>query len=167
MSPTENRAHSPFAVRLADEAGVTDLDRSDEATVSVVFDRLELPVGPLAVRTARRYLVSCLGDVAPDVIDEVLLLTSELVTNAVRHGSAPIRLQLHRRGSTLRVDISDGGVLVALTPVPAWSRTAEGGRGLLLVDSLSSAWGSQAQEGTSPGKTVWFELSCTSATALP
>jgi anti-sigma regulatory factor (Ser/Thr protein kinase) len=143
---------------------VTDLEaRPDDFAAPAGFDRLELPVGPLAARTARRYLVSCLDGVAADVIDEVLLLTSELVTNAVLHGVAPIRLQLHRRGGTLRVDVSDGGVPFAVTPVPVWSRTAEGGRGLLLVDALASDWGSQDQEDASPGKTVWFELGGESA----
>jgi anti-sigma regulatory factor (Ser/Thr protein kinase) len=123
------------------------------------FDRLDLPTGPLAARTARRYVLSCLADVPPDVVDEVLLLTSELVTNAVRHGAAPIQLCLRRQGATLRVDISDGGVPFAMTPLPARSRTAESGRGLRLVDALSSNWGSQDQEDASPGKTVWFELS--------
>jgi anti-sigma regulatory factor (Ser/Thr protein kinase) len=147
---------------------VTDLPaRPDGATASatVTFDQLELPSGPLAARTARRYLLSCLADVTPDVVDEVLLLTSELVTNAVLHGSAPVRLQLHRGEATLRVGISDGGGLFAPAPVPAWSRTAEGGRGLLLVDALANNWGSQDQEDASPGKTVWFELSCESVTA--
>lgn len=158
-----HRAHSPVAtaLRSADEAVVTDLDaRPEVATASAGrFNRLDLPIGPLAARTARRYLVSSLTDLTPDVMDDVLLLTSELVTNAVQHGSAPIRLQLHRRGVTLRVEISDGGALFAMAPIPARSRTAEGGRGLLLVHALASDWGSRAQEDASPGKTVWFELS--------
>lgn len=160
----EHRAHSLLgtALRSAGGAVVTDLDaRPDRATASTVsFDRQDLPVDPLAARTARHYLVSCLTDVAPDAIDVVLLLASELVTNAVQHGSAPIRLQLHRRGATLRVEISDAGVLFAMTPMLAWSRTAEGGRGLPLVNALARDWGSQPQADTSPGKTIWFELSC-------
>jgi anti-sigma regulatory factor (Ser/Thr protein kinase) len=121
------------------------------------LERLDLPTGPLAARMARRYLLSRLADLPPDVVDEVLLMTSELVTNAVRHGAAPIQLRLHRRGGTLRVDISDGGVPLAMT-IPARSRTAESGRGLLLVDALASNWGSQDHGDASPGKTVWFEL---------
>jgi anti-sigma regulatory factor (Ser/Thr protein kinase) len=160
-SSVEHRAHSSFAtaVRPAGEAVVTDLEnRPAEATALARFEWLELPVGALAVRTARRHLAGCLADVAPDLIDQVLLLASELVTNAVRHGRPPVRLRLHRRGAILRVDVSDGGGPFAPPPVPVWSRTAEGGRGLPLVDSLACDWGSQAQEDASPGKTVWFEL---------
>lgn len=135
------------------------------ASDAVTSQRLDLPAGPSAASTARGFLVGCLGDVAPDVIDEVLLLTSELVTNAVLHGSAPIRLQLRRRDTTLRVDVSDGGGPFALAAAPVRSRTAEGGRGLLLIDALATDWGSRDNEGTSSGKTVWFELSGTSGTA--
>jgi anti-sigma regulatory factor (Ser/Thr protein kinase) len=131
----------------------------------MTFCQLDLPAGPLAARMARRFLVSCLTDLPPDVVDEVLLLASELVTNAVLHGAEPIQLQLHRRGATVWVGVSDGGVPFAVTPAPAWSRTAEGGRGLLLVDALASDWGSQSQGDASPGKTVWFEFTCAGAAA--
>lgn len=145
-----------------DKPVVTDLEaRPDLArSATVPLSRLDLPAGPLAARIARRFLASRLTDLPSDAVDQVLLLASELVTNAVRHGAAPIQLQLHRRGATVRVGVSDGGVPFAVTPAPAWSRTAEGGRGLLLVDALAGDWGSQSQDDASPGKTVWFELSC-------
>jgi anti-sigma regulatory factor (Ser/Thr protein kinase) len=154
-----HRAHPPAGV---DELAVIDLGTPAAGTT---FDQLDLPAGPLAARLARRYLVACLPDVAPDVMDEALLLTSELVTNAVRHGAAPIRLQLHRHGGTLRVDVSDGGRSFELSPVPTWSPTSEGGRGLRLLDALAGDWGSRGQEHPAPGKTVWFELCCSPVAA--
>lgn len=83
-----------------------------------------------------------------------VLLTSELVTNAIRYGAPPVTLRagVSRRGA-LRVEVQDDepGAVVA--------RRAKlddvGGRGLQLVDSLADRWGYRS---TRSGKRVWFEL---------
>jgi anti-sigma regulatory factor (Ser/Thr protein kinase) len=86
-----------------------------------------------------------------------VLLTSELVTNAVVHGLGPVQLVLIDDGIRLRVEISDGET--ASLPLTA-GRPASvdvSGRGLPTVDRLADRWGSGPRR-TPPGKTVWFEL---------
>jgi hypothetical protein len=89
------------------------------------------------------------------LIDAATLLTSELVTNGVRHAGTGMRLVLTRLGGRrVRIAVTDRapGVNVRLLKSP---NDAEGGRGLFLVEHLSNGWGSVAD---SEGKTVWFEL---------
>jgi anti-sigma regulatory factor (Ser/Thr protein kinase) len=89
--------------------------------------------------------------------DVAVLLTSELVTNAVTHGTKEtgefVLLAVACDAAVLRVDVHDGsGDLPVLDIAPA---DAETGRGLLLVTSLSAEWGSYA---TADGKAVYFTL---------
>lgn len=84
--------------------------------------------------------------------DTAELLVSELVTNALRHGEGEIRLRL-LLDRTLVCEVWDSGLV---QPRRRRARaTDEGGRGLQLVQLLSSGWGSRR---TPYGKTVWFEL---------
>lgn len=91
------------------------------------------------------------------VLDVALLLVSELVTNAVRHGRPPIEVEVECQGSHgLAVHVSDGGsgspTVIDLTP----DADAEGGRGLAIVETLADSWGvSPSGRG---GKSVWFRL---------
>lgn len=82
----------------------------------------------------------------------VELVVSELVTNAIRHGNAPVCLRLiQERG--LIIEVSDGG-----HTSPHLRRAAmedEGGRGLFLVAQLTQRWGTRY---TSTGKTIWTEV---------
>ncbi|MFC5213602.1 ATP-binding SpoIIE family protein phosphatase [Streptomyces coerulescens] len=80
------------------------------------------------------------------------LVVSELVTNAIRYGSSPIRLRLiHDR--SLLCEVSDAG---STTPHLRRARVFdEGGRGLLLVAQLAGQWGTRHAR---RGKTVWAEL---------
>jgi anti-sigma regulatory factor (Ser/Thr protein kinase) len=89
--------------------------------------------------------------------DVAILLTSELMTNAVTHGTKEtgefVLLAVACDAAVLRVDVHDGsGDLPVLDIAPA---DAETGRGLLLVTSLSTEWGSYR---TSAGKAVYFTL---------
>ncbi|MCF3101864.1 SpoIIE family protein phosphatase [Streptomyces roseoverticillatus] len=80
------------------------------------------------------------------------LVVSELVTNAVRHAYAPIRLRLIRERSSLICEVSDAS---STSPRMRRARvTDEGGRGLLLVAQLTERWGTRF---TSDGKTIWAE----------
>jgi hypothetical protein len=88
-----------------------------------------------------------------DLVPTAELLASELVSNALRHSSGPLRLTLERV-SGLRCLVSDG---TADLPRPADAGPDdESGRGLLLVDMLAARWGCEVGP---EGKNVWFELS--------
>jgi anti-sigma regulatory factor (Ser/Thr protein kinase) len=79
------------------------------------------------------------------------LIVSELVTNAIRHGTGQIELRLVRH-QVLTCEVSDTG---PCTPRPRRARTMdENGRGLFLVTNLSRRWGSRPIPG---GKVVWAD----------
>ena len=72
---------------------------------------------------------------------ELKLVVSELVTNAVLHGDAPISLRLRKTDATVEGEVTDGGEgFAGGTPKAAGPDDAEGGRGLFLVDALCSHW---------------------------
>jgi anti-sigma regulatory factor (Ser/Thr protein kinase) len=121
---------------------------------------LALPATPEAAGLARRFLLGALRRERDEVVDVVLLLASELVANAVVHGEEPIRLQLHRHGDVLRVEVRDGGLPFVAPAAGAWSGTDESGRGLLLLHALARSWGNQSNSDATTGKTMWFELPC-------
>jgi anti-sigma regulatory factor (Ser/Thr protein kinase) len=115
-----------------------------------------LPHTLAAPAQARRFLTSVSAAWSADVLDVAVLLTSELVTNAVVHGLGPVQLLLDDDGDRLRIEVSDAEP--ALPPVPSTpGPTKEHGRGLLIVDRLADRWGSRSRR-TPPGKIVWFEL---------
>jgi Histidine kinase-like ATPase domain len=88
------------------------------------------------------------------VRDEVELLLTELITNAIIHARTDIEVRLQASGAGVRVEVIDANstMPIAGTLTPA----ALSGRGLTLVHSISTRWG--AHHNASGGKTVWFEL---------
>ena len=110
---------------------------------------------PRNVRAAREFVADALRDqgFAGDY-DTVLLLASELVTNAVRHAATPfeIRVDVERDGVHIEVIDGDGDHPPEVRhPGPDDTN----GRGLLLVDQLSAGWGTDRVGGN---KAVWFEV---------
>ena len=88
----------------------------------------------------------------PDELETATLLTSELVTNAVRHGKGQVTLRASLDDDRLLVEVIDGGR--GLEQAFRHREFEEiGGWGLKIVDSASSRWGTH--EGTTH---VWFEL---------
>lgn len=116
---------------------------------------LALPMAGGAPSQARAFLRGTLcPELALDARDEAVLLVSELVTNAVRHGGPPIVVELACAGPRgLGVRVSDGSP--QLPALRHGDLSEESGRGLALVDLVSDGWG--IEPGTS-GKTVWFVL---------
>ncbi len=116
--------------------------------------RLDLDSTVAAPQVARRRVREVL-----DVLDltalegPATLLTSELVTNAVVHAGGPVELVIAARPNLLHVAVSDHdrGLPVA----DGSDLDSEHGRGLLIVDTLASRWGSDRFP---DGKRVWFEL---------
>jgi anti-sigma regulatory factor (Ser/Thr protein kinase) len=123
-------------------------------------DVLELLGTVRAAGAARLHVHSLLSGTgcSADDLDLAVLLTSELVTNAVRHGAAPIVLQFHHWDSGVRIEVHDGGAEFCPAAPPDWDLRAEGGRGLALVETLATTWGSTAHPGETAGKSVWFEI---------
>ncbi|MGW7512168.1 SpoIIE family protein phosphatase [Streptomyces massasporeus] len=112
----------------------------------------QLPPDPAAVARARKMAGEQLAEWGlAEAEFATELIVSELVTNALRYGGAPIELRLIR-DSTLICEVSDGS-----SSAPHLRRARvfdEGGRGLLLVAQLAERWGSRQ---TATGKTIWAE----------
>jgi anti-sigma regulatory factor (Ser/Thr protein kinase) len=81
------------------------------------------------------------------------LLVSEVVANAVEHGSPPIAVSVDWDGARLRVEVHDCAPAMPVRRQP--DHDDDGGRGIWLVDRNASAWGVEQADG---GKSVWFEL---------
>ncbi|GAA1240272.1 ATP-binding protein [Kitasatospora nipponensis] len=88
--------------------------------------------------------------------DDVLLIVSELVTNACRHAGGPDQLVLHARGSVLRIEVLDP-LPTALQPRLPHRPGQPGGHGLHMVALLASRWGHTLLT-EPPGKSVWAEI---------
>jgi anti-sigma regulatory factor (Ser/Thr protein kinase) len=106
-------------------------------------------------REARSVVRAALPDEQDSVRDIAVLLTNELVTNAVLHGVGEIGLALQRSNGRLRVEVADAECAVPVLQAP--DAHSEHGRGVALVDVLASSWGVRDLAGD--GKAVWFELS--------
>lgn len=117
----------------------------------------KLDLGPdrSDVRLARQFLVAhCRRWGCHDVIEDGLLVVSELVTNAVVHPGRRCELAIAARGGWLRVEVRDPGS--DGPEVQAADEGAEHGRGLVLVSALTEAWGVEPL--AAGGKAVWAEL---------
>jgi anti-anti-sigma factor len=106
----------------------------------------------LYVRDVLQYWRLALPD--EDVIDRAELLADELVTNAVVHARTPLRVRLELRGDVLLIGVHDGSP--RLLRAVAHDPEAESGRGLRLVEQLSTAWGVRRRP--DDGKVVWCTL---------
>jgi two-component sensor histidine kinase len=112
-----------------------------------------------AAFAARQVVLAGDGLVPAAVRDEVLLLVTELITNAWRHAhmgaDRPLRVELRRWSGLVRLAVIDGGT--GFTPDPERANGDEpGGWGLLLVDRIANDWGVVP---TTSGTRVWFEIS--------
>jgi serine/threonine-protein kinase RsbW len=123
-----------------------------------VIYHARFPAIPAAVSAARVCVSRALrGRVTGTTLGDVELLTSELVTNSVRHAGIqphdPITLHLETHANRLRLEISDQGP--GFEPGrPEPSPSGENGWGLYMVDKISDRWGVLRNEPTS----VWFEI---------
>jgi serine phosphatase RsbU (regulator of sigma subunit)/PAS domain-containing protein/anti-sigma regulatory factor (Ser/Thr protein kinase) len=114
----------------------------------------DIPADPALVGPVRKQVVEQLGrwDLS-EASFTAELVTSELVTNAIRYGARPIRLRLIHDATTLICEVSDTNHTAPhLRRAKTWD---EGGRGLLLVAQLTQRWGTRH---TADGKTIWAEI---------
>jgi anti-sigma regulatory factor (Ser/Thr protein kinase) len=86
---------------------------------------------------------ACLGDALP----AAKVIVSELVTNAVLHGAAPIRMRAKGRAGVVRFEIYDS--------CPDFGPPVAESRGVTMVDALAQRWGFEPVDG---GKVVWAEV---------
>lgn len=116
--------------------------------------RLSLSGAPDSVGAGRRFVRATLdGWGHGDLVETATLLVSELVTNAVLHARSAPEVVVRVRAALVRVEVVDGSERL---PVPkGYATDSATGRGLLLVDRLAAAWGTERRSG---GKVVWFEL---------
>lgn len=117
--------------------------------------RCALPPLPEAPGDARRLARDQLKAWSADgAVDDVLLLLSEVVTNAIHHARSEVEMVLARRGDMVRVEIRDASP--ALPVQEAMSHDALRGRGMGIVAAVASRWGVDSIP--DDGKTVWFEV---------
>lgn len=140
---------SDDTVLLVGHLSAEQLDRVTEL-------RRPLPPTPESATVARWLVTDLLRDVlGRDQLDTAALLTTELVSNAIRHTRDELVLTVRLENGRLRVGVSDSS-----HRRPQLVRVGErdtSGRGLHLVEALADEWGVSPDE-RGLGKTVWFEL---------
>jgi anti-sigma regulatory factor (Ser/Thr protein kinase) len=120
----------------------------------------ELAGGPYAVTASRLAIAGLEDKLDPNVLFDMRLLVSELVTNCVKHAQVgpeeSIVLSVSIRDDSVRVSVADQGPGFEPPDAPPSEEDAEsgGGWGLFLVEQLARDWGVERRQGA----TVWFEL---------
>lgn len=117
----------------------------------------DVPPDPATVAEARRFLRSTLHGWGIDeqTTDTAVLCLSELVTNAVIHAHAGCVVRVLLEQDTLTTTVRDSGTQDAASVEPLADPLRVHGRGLQLVDTLATRWGSELD---TLGTTVWFVL---------
>jgi anti-sigma regulatory factor (Ser/Thr protein kinase) len=118
-------------------------------------ESIRLPGDPTSAHAARTFVGETLETwrVGAYVLEAAVLLTSELVTNAILHAQSPVRVIVSSGLGSVTIGISDDSE--QLPSRQAGGDDLGGGRGLQIVEALASRWGTSRNE---DGKTVWFEL---------
>jgi anti-sigma regulatory factor (Ser/Thr protein kinase) len=116
---------------------------------------LNLPTDPASAGAARRWMAQLDLPLNQERAEQLRFLANELVTNSIRHASGrAVSVEAEVLPHAVRVSIlddGDGDEKPTLRQASIWHT---GGRGLALVDRLSSRWGQRAGAGT----VVWFEI---------
>ncbi|MER5910883.1 SpoIIE family protein phosphatase [Streptomyces sp. NPDC001982] len=159
-------AADPAHLGLVADAVLGDAHRGDDVALLLVrYDGMDVrPLRetwtvwrvPEAVRHARRFTRRTLRSwgVPDDHMDAVQLVVSELVTNALVHTGGQVRLDLTLVNHRFRVAVADSSPRTPVKPTSlGWEAT--GGRGIVLVEAMSAAWGTVPVSG---GKQVWADI---------
>jgi anti-anti-sigma factor len=130
---------------------------------TLLLERVELELGlePQSPARARAEVRELMQGRDHTQTGDVVLLTSEIVTNALVHPTAvsgeTIKLRIYTYEDGIRVEVEDSGE--GFDPTARVTPNPERGRGLFLVDRFASRWGAEHVEGDQgPGFMVWFEL---------
>ncbi|GGK96165.1 hypothetical protein Sme01_31630 [Sphaerisporangium melleum] len=127
----------------------------------------DFPGDIASVPAARAWVRGLLANrIATSALDDVLLLLSEVVTNAVTHsasgsttdGRVTVRVAVRGPAASrlVHVEVTDAGSATSAPVARMAAADSDGGRGLWLVNTLATAWGSHRDGET--GRTVWFQL---------
>ena len=132
---------------------------------AAVLGSLTIPGRPEYVRDARAFVAKALGELHRGR-DNAVLLTSELVTNAVMHSSSrsqggTVTVVIAESDEGVRIEVADAGSDLS-APVVRGDIYASDGHGLFLVQALADQWGYVRDNS---GTTVWFWLGASSAPA--
>ena len=119
--------------------------------------QLDIPTGPRAAAEARQFVSSLADHVPAPILDDVRLVTSELVGNSVKHAGNPpghpIHVKIQVRSDRLRLEVVDRSVF---DPAPETiEELREVKWGLVLVDRIADAWGRIDP----PAGGIWVEFS--------
>jgi anti-anti-sigma factor len=163
LSPPEHVTELLRTAGMVDRFDVHSRPSQSAQTSGAFLERveLELPRDPQSPARARAEVRECLAQQDPSELANVVLLTSELVTNAVVHprgvGNTPVALRVLVYEDRVRVEVEDTGAGFDHA-VPVLGE-GERGRGLFLVQQFSERWGSgRVQTDAGPRFRVWFEL---------
>jgi hypothetical protein len=138
-APAAGRDRQLRRLRLAEASGVVPMAR--DFTRQALYDWGWLPAVSEEARAAA---------------EDILLVVSELVTNACLHGGGPQELRVRRAAKLLRLEVTDAG---SGDPAPRTPHRAgrPGGHGMFIVQRLCLDWGVVHNPGGT-GKMVWAEL---------
>jgi anti-sigma regulatory factor (Ser/Thr protein kinase) len=143
----DEELHAPLNAVCALHGEIRIGDEGEPTTSMRVY-----PPTPQAVREARRFVQACLGEDGP-AVEDALLVTSELTSNALRHARTPFAVHVTLLGNSIRVAVRDA------SPEPprllSMAGNSESGRGIGTVAAISNRWGVVPH---AAGKTVWAEL---------
>jgi anti-sigma regulatory factor (Ser/Thr protein kinase) len=115
-----------------------------------------LPRSTTAASESRHHLLDACRGMPQESLETAVLLTDEVVVNAVKHSEGPIALFVTRTGDRVHVEVQDANPdppVVADTDL-----LAETGRGMVLVEAMARAWGARPSRPPGPGKRVWFDV---------
>jgi anti-sigma regulatory factor (Ser/Thr protein kinase) len=131
-------------------------DNAHEGYKSPHRARLSLTVEPASVAEGRQFVREVLdGWNLVALREAVVLVASELITNTLLHTDSPPTVQLMKVPGGLRLEIEDESGTHPRKR--SYAADATTGRGMLLVESMSSRWGTEPVPG---GKVVWCEFEC-------
>ena len=142
----------PAAHEFTHLAGSVATRHEAGSELSVRFER-----GPTSASAARNALLALDERLESELLDDIRLLVSELVTNAIRHAATAdggeVGLDVSIKGESVRVEVADPGD--GFEPAPRdKAMTKPGGWGLYLVDRIADRWGVVRNSLTR----VWFEI---------
>jgi anti-sigma regulatory factor (Ser/Thr protein kinase) len=129
-----------------------DSDEPPDGSDAMVLN-LDEHVPPLV--QVRRWAAEALSDLTGDELGDVLLVATELVTNAYDHGRCARKLRIWRlvKSCAVRIEVADNSP--ALPTLGRSTINPARGRGMVIVDKLSKVWGVIPDV---IGKTVWAEV---------